>query len=335
MMIVRNTKLIVIATLLLFVIYLCVQLFVPSYKGTNPIEIEIPEGASFRQAMVILQENNLIRDKNIFLLIGRVTGVDKKIRAGFYKFWGNISPYQVYKHFKEGRIIEFEVVINEGDSLIEIKEKLTSKRFLSPSDFERLATDTKFLASLNISAPSLEGYLYPDTYKFPKGMKAHSIFKIMVDRLRSEYSEDIINKMKDKGWTENEVLTLASIIEREAVIDKEKPIISAVYLNRLKLGMPLQADPTTIYGIKTYKDKIYRKDYQNKSLYNTYLIKGLPPGPIASPSISSIRAVLYPAKVPYLYFVSRNDGTHIFSKTLQEHNIAIKNIRRTTDRDEG
>ncbi|MCX8068880.1 MAG: endolytic transglycosylase MltG [Thermodesulfovibrionales bacterium] len=333
MMILKNTKLILLATVTIFIAYLIIQLFVPSYKGTVPIEIEIPEGATFRKAMEILQENNLIRDKNIFLLIGRITGVDKKIRAGFYRFWGNISPYEVYKHFKEGKIIEFEVVVKEGDSLNEIREKL--KRFMSYSEFDKLSSDKNFLLSLNIHSPSLEGYLYPDTYKFPKGMKATSIFKIMVDRLRSEYNQEIIDKMQEYGWSENELLTLASIIEREAVVDKERAIISAVYHNRLRLKMPLQADPTAIYGIKSYKEKIYRKDYQNKTQYNTYLIKGLPPGPIASPSIASIKAALHPAKVSYLYFVSRNDGTHVFSKTLQEHNIAIRNIKKSAEKDEG
>ncbi|HIJ59890.1 MAG TPA: endolytic transglycosylase MltG [Nitrospirae bacterium] len=331
----KNIKIIGIVSFSLFIAYFSIQLFVPSYKGKEAIEIEIPEGATFREAMEILKANNLIRDKNIFLLIGRISGVDKRIRAGFYRFWGNITPYQVYKHFKEGRIVEFEIVVNEGDSLWEIREKMTAKKLISTTDFDSLVYDKNLLFSFNIDAPSLEGYLYPDTYKFPKGMKAKAIFKIMVDRLRKEYTEEILKKMEEIGWTENQILTLASIIEREAVINKEKPIISAVYHNRLKLGMPLQADPTTIYGIKTYRDKIYRKDYQNKSPYNTYVIKGLPPGPISSPSISSIEATLKPAKVPFLYFVSRNDGTHIFSKTLKEHILAIRNIRKSQEREEG
>ncbi|MCX8027723.1 MAG: endolytic transglycosylase MltG [Thermodesulfovibrionales bacterium] len=322
-----NIKIISIALSFLFVVYLLAQMFVPTNIGTDAIEVEIPEGASFREAMDILQGKNLIRDKNIFIILGRLTGMDRKIRAGYYAFWGYMSPYQVYKRFSEGRIIEFEVTINEGDSLLEIKQKLASKKIITQEIFDRLSTDKDFLKSLNIDAPSLEGYLYPDTYKFPKGAKASNVIKIMVNRLRQQYTDDLKERMREIGWNENEVLTLASIIEREAVVEKERAIISGVYHNRLKAGMPLQADPTAVYGIKSYKEKIYRKDLLRPTAYNTYIVKGLPPGPIASPSIQSIRAALYPANIPYYYFVSRNDGTHIFSKTLAEHNRAIRLVQ--------
>ncbi len=324
----KDLRLISLASASLFILYICVQLFIPSYTGVFPIEVEIPEGTSFRQAMDILHKHNLIRDKNIFIILGRISGMDKKIRAGYYAFWGYMSPYQVYNRFKEGRIIEYEVTINEGDSLLEIKQKLSQKKIISEVDFERLSTDRTFLSSMNIKSQSLEGYLYPDTYKFPKGAKPSTTLKTMIDRLRREYNQEIWDGLKRLGWDENQMLTLASIIEREAVTDKERPIISAVYHNRLRLGMPLQADPTAIYGIKSYKEKIYRKDLLRNTPYNTYIIKGLPPGPIASPGVQSIRAALNPARLPYLYFVSKNDGTHIFSKTLEEHNRAIRNVRQ-------
>jgi len=323
-----NLRIIFCATSLLFVLYVGLQLFIPSYTAYTPIEVEIPEGASFRQAMEILQKNGLIRDKNIFIIIGRITGSDRRIRAGYYGFLGYMSPYQVFKRFIEGRIIEFDITVNEGDSLREIREKLATKGIVSKEAFDRLSTDMSFMTSLNINAPSLEGYLYPDTYRFPKGAKATNVLKTMVDRLRKEYDDHIRKRMAELGWDENEMLTLASIIEREAVTDKERPIISAVYHNRLRLGMPLQADPTAVYGIKSYREKIYKKDLRRKTSYNTYIIKGLPPGPIASPSIESIRAALWPAELPYLYFVSKNDGTHVFSKTLKEHERAIKSIRQ-------
>lgn len=322
-----NIKIISIALTVLIVVYVLVQMFVPTYIGIDAIEVEIPEGASFRDAMNILQSKNLIRDKSIFILLGRFTGMDRKIRAGYYAFWGYMSPYQVYRRFSEGRIIEFEVMINEGDTLNEIKQKLASKKIIMPEVFDSLSRDRNFLMSLNIDSPSLEGYLYPDTYKFPKGARASTVIKVMVNRLRQHYDDEIKNRMSEIGWTENQVLTLASIIEREAVVDKERPIISGVYHNRLKAGMPLQADPTAVYGVKSYKEKIYKKDLLRQTSYNTYIIKGLPPGPIASPSIQSIRAALFPADVPYYYFVSRNDGTHIFSRTLSEHNRAIRSVQ--------
>lgn len=325
-----SSNLKVVALLLLFValIYVCFQLFIPTYIGDSPVEVEIPEGASFREAMEALKRHNLIRDQNLFIFIGRLSGLDKRIRAGYYAFVGYISPYQVYKRFKEGKIIEFDVTINEGDSLFEIRQKLSAKNILSESEFDRLSRDKAFMTSMNIQAPSLEGYLYPDTYRFPKGAKATTVLKTMIERLRNQYDHEILENMNRLGWTENQMLTLASIIEREAVTDKERPIISAVYHNRLNLGMPLQADPTAVYGVKSYREKIYRKDLLRNNPYNTYIIKGLPPGPIASPSIQSIRAAVKPAKVPYLYFVSRNDGTHIFSKTLKEHNRAVSQVRQ-------
>ncbi|MFQ3573604.1 MAG: endolytic transglycosylase MltG [Thermodesulfovibrionales bacterium] len=326
-----NIKIISVSVGILLAIYVIVQMFVPTYIGSDPIEVEIPEGVSFRDAMEILQDKNLIRDKNIFILLGRLTSMDRKIRAGYYAFWGYMSPYQVYKRFSEGRIIEFEVTINEGDSLNEIRQKLASKGIVSSEVFDSIARDRNFLMSLNIDSPSLEGYIYPDTYKFPKGARASTVIKVMVGRLRQQYTEEMQKRMAEMGWTENQVLTLASIIEREAVVDRERRIISGVYHNRLKAGMPLQADPTAIYGVKSYKEKIYKKDLLRQTSYNTYIIKGLPPGPIASPSIQSIKAALFPADVPYFYFVSRNDGTHIFSKTLAEHNQAIRSVQGGRD----
>lgn len=323
----KSLKLISASVFLVFLIYISVQLFVPSNIGNTQLEIEVPEGATYKQAITILTKNKLLRDKNLFLIIGKVMGLDKKIRAGYYSFWGNMSPLQVFKRLKDGKIIENELTIVEGDSLIEIGEKLESNRIMTSDVFNALVRDRDFIASLNVDAPSLEGYIFPQTYRFPKGARPDSILRLMVNKMRDEFSEDLRVRAKEIGFGEREVLTLASIIEREAATDQERYLISAVYHNRLKKRMPLQADPTAIYGIKNYKQKITRNDLKNRSRYNTYMINGLPPGPIASPGIKSIIAALYPADVPYLYFVSRGDGTHIFSRTLTEHNNAIKLAR--------
>lgn len=323
----NNIKLIAIAVFFLFLAYIGIQLFVPSNIGSKQIEIEIPEGSTYKQAIYILAKNNLIRDRNLFILFGKITGLDKKIRAGYYVFWGNMSPLQVFKKLKDGKIIENEITIVEGDSLLEIGRKLASNKIIPLNDFNALSIDRNFLRSLDIDAPSLEGYLYPQTYKFPKGAKPVAVLKLMVNKMRDEFTDDLRRRAEEMGWSENEVLTLASIIEREAKTDEERPLISAVYHNRIKRGMPLQADPTAIYGVKSYRYKITKNDLRKKTAYNTYVIKGLPPGPIASPGIKSIRAALYPADVPYLYFVAKNDGTHYFSKTLSEHIAAIKRLK--------
>lgn len=323
----NNIKLIAIAISFLFLSYIGIQLFVPSNKGGSQIEVEIPEGSSYKQAIEILAKNNLIRDKNLFMLAGRIARLDKKIRAGYYVFWGNMSPIEVLKKLKSGKIIEYEVTIVEGDSLLEIGKKLAYNKIMPADTFNSLIKDKNFLNALNIEAPSLEGYLFPQTYKFAKGAKPSAVLKLMVNKMRDEFNNELRARAKEIGWSENQVLTLASIIEREAKTDEERPLISAVYHNRIKKGMPLQADPTAIYGVKSKRHKITKNDLRKKTDYNTYVIKGLPPGPIASPGIKSIIAALYPAKVPYLYFVAKNDGTHYFSKTLSEHNMAIKRIK--------
>ncbi|MCX8031319.1 MAG: endolytic transglycosylase MltG [Thermodesulfovibrionales bacterium] len=317
----------VLVSFILMSVYLSFQFLVPITSDDSIVEIEIVKGSTYRQALKKLSDKELIRDPFIFLLIGKIYGLDKKIRAGFYLFKGKLTPWQVYEKLLAGEVIEYWLTVNEGDSIFEVGKKLESLGFTDYYTFITLASNKELLQTLGISSPSIEGYLYPDTYRLPKGASVEYIVSIMVNRLRKEYTESLRQRQQELGMTENEVLTLASIIEREAVIDEERPIISAVYHNRLKIKMPLQADPTAIYGFKTYDQKITKADLKIKSPYNTYIIDGLPPGPIASPSIKSIIAALYPANVPYLYFVSRGDGRHIFSKTLNEHNKAIAKVR--------
>ncbi len=323
----HNFKLFIAAFFFLPLIYAGSQLFIPSYIGSTQLEVQIPEGATYKQAVNILYKNNLIRDKNIFIILGKLTGLDRKIRYGYYSFWGRMSPFQVFMHLKEGKIIEYEVTIVEGDSLPEIGTKLAAAKIMTIDKFNQLVRDSDFLRIEGIDSPSMEGYLFPQTYKIPKGVNPRTVLKDMVSLLREAYTDELRARTKKIGWNENSVLTLASIIEKEAVTDEERPIISAVYHNRINLGMPLQADPTAIYGVKSSKLKITRNDLKKRTDYNTYAIRGLPPGPIASPGIKSIIAALYPAKVPYLYFVSQNNGTHYFSKTMAEHSAAIRRIR--------
>jgi len=323
----KSTRNILAAIFFIFPVYLLVQLFIPIYNGAAPIEIEIPQGATYTSAIDILAENKLIRDKILFRSLGVITGADRKMRAGYYRFWSGISPFDVFQQLRKGKIIEYEITIVEGDSLLEISEKLAAKNIVAADAFNALARDKSMLDSLKIESPSLEGYLFPDTYKLPKGARPGDIVRFMVGKLRESYTDEIKTRMQQIGWSENDILTLASIIEKEAQTDEERPVISAVYHNRLKMDMPLQADPTAIYGVKSSKTKIISSDLKNKTPYNTYVIKGLPPGPIASPGLKSIMAALSPAKVPYIYFVARGDGTHIFTSSLSEHNVAIRQVR--------
>lgn len=327
----RNFTIILIVTFLVLLIYIASDLLTSLPIGDKTIEIEIPKGATFRQVIEILSKEGLIRNKTLFLIIGRMSGLERKIRAGYYSIHGSMSPFELLRKLRSGQIVEYEVVIIEGDSLREIGEKLAEKGINKKDDFMKLSVNKEFLASYNIEAPSFEGYLFPDTYRIPKGADPKEVIGIMISRMREKYSGELRVRTEELGLSEREVLTLASIIEKEAKVDKERPLISAVYHNRLKKNIPLQADPTCIYGIKKFGEEITDKDLRRKTPYNTYIIKGLPPGPIASPGIMSIKAALYPADVPYIFFVSNNDGTHRFSVTPEEHQIAVETYRKKKD----
>lgn len=323
----KNIQFIAVCLLVVFFVYVAAELIIPLPAGSDTKEIYIPKGTTFRQAIEILAIDNLVRDKNLFLFFGRLTGLHKKIRAGYYSLSGVVTPIDVLRLLRAGRIVERTVTIIEGDSLYEIAERLSEKNIVDKDTFKSLSSDKDFLASYNIDAPSIEGYIYPDTYHMPKGIDPQEAVGQMVDSMRSKYPSDFWDRAEELRLSEREVLTLASIIEKEAVIDSERPLISAVYHNRLRKKMPLQADPTAVYGIKSSRLRITLNDLKRKTPYNTYVIKGLPPGPIASPSIESIKAALRPANVPYLYFVSNNDGSHKFSVTVREHNKAVEAYR--------
>jgi len=285
-------------------------------------EVQIPEGVSYSKGLNILQENEIIKSKLTLLLMGKITGADRKLQPGYYSLSASMSPLQIFDDLISGRRIQFSITIPEGSTLRQIKKKFLEKGLLDDESW-LLAYDKEFLNMLGIKAPSLEGYIFPDTYNFAKGTDPKIIFKMMVQRLREVLDDDLLARMEDLKLTENKMLTLASIIEKEAIYNEERPLISAVYHNRLKKKMKLQADPTVMYGVKTRRKRIRYRDLRRKTPYNTYKIKGLPPGPIASPGIESIKAALNPADVDYLFFVSKNDGTHFFSRTGKEHVKAV------------
>lgn len=298
-----------------------------SLKIEEDIEIYIPKGSSFSYMASVFKEKGIIKNELIFKITGRILGIEKRARAGYYLISKDMTLLEVLEKLLTGKIIEYTLTVVEGDSIFEVADKLSK---LNP-DFGRqlleINNDKDFLKKLNIDAPSLEGYLFPATYTIPKGMDLKEILSMMVKKFWSIYDESLLEKTRKMGWTVNKVVTLASIIEKEAKLEEEKPFISAVYHNRLKIGMPLQADPTAIYGIKRFKEGVKKKDLLNKTPYNTYIIKGLPPGPIASPSLSSIKAALNPANISYLYFVAKGDGSHEFSSSYDNHILAINKIR--------
>ncbi len=323
----RNLISITIATLLPVIVYILIQLFYPFKVCRNKFEIYIAKGASFRSLVNILYEEGIIRDRSLFIILGRITGLDRRLRYGYYKFLGRQSAYDVLSKLLRGEIEEYDVILREGETLADLGERLEELNIIDKLSFLKLAANRGLLNSLSIDAPSLEGYVFPTRYKIPKGTDPVDMIRFMVDTMR-KMAGPYIEMGREMGFTENEVLTLASIIEKEAKTDDERPVISAVYHNRLKRRMKLQADPTAVYELKGTKKLVTRRDLLRKSEYNTYIKKGLPPGPIASPGLKSIIAAVKPAEVPYLYFVSNRDGTHTFSVGYREHMDAIIEIKK-------
>lgn len=323
-----NLAFVAVSIVAVAVIYGYSQLMVPAIEVEEMFEVQIEQGESFASAVAKLEDRGLVKDPYLFSALGRLTGLDRRLTPGYYQFYGRLRPWDVYERLRDGIIVGWKITVVEGDTLSIIKEKLVSEGIVTEEEFDSVATDPAFLEKLGINAPSLEGYLFPDTYSISKGSTAEEIVEMMVRRLEEVYDEKFTRRAEYLGFTRREVLTLASIIEKEAILDSERAVISGVYHNRLRKGMPLQADPTAVYGVKPMSAGVTRRDIRRRTEYNTYHIKGLPPGPIASPGLKSIRAALYPAEVPYLYFVANFQGGHTFSTTHSEHLSAIRENKK-------
>ncbi len=238
-----------------------------------------------------------------------------------------MTPGTVLSKLIRGEVIQYPIVIPEGYSIYQIAEILDRAKVCSQKLFLEKAQDPDLIQSLALDGDSLEGYLFPDTYNFPKGLGEEPVIRQMVSRFKTVWGS-LARRAEEMGLSRRDVVILASMIEKEARDDQERRFIAAVFLNRLNRGMALQSDPTAIYGLKEKRSSITRGDLQRRTPYNTYIVSGLPKGPIANPGFKSLQAVLYPAEVNYLYFVSKNDGTHFFSSTLQEHNSAVAKYQK-------
>jgi UPF0755 protein len=215
-------------------------------------------------------------------------------------------------------------VIPEGTNVAQVGEIVERAGLSSKEAFIEAACDPHLAEALGIEGRSLEGYLFPETYHFHKGVTPEQMIRKMVSQFHVVFNSRWIARAKEQGFSVHEVVTLASIVEKETAKSDERPLIASVFLNRLKKRMRLESDPTVIYGIENFDGNITRKDLQSNTPYNTYRIKGLPPGPISNPGKASMEAVLYPTNEPYLYFVSKNDGSHHFSSTFSEHRRMVR-----------
>ena len=290
--------------------------------------VTIPGGATFQQVAGLLEEERLIKNRSAFVLLGKSQAVDRKILPGEYELHAAMPPSEILSKLTAGRVVLHSITIPEGYTISQIADVLGEYRITDQTEFVQLTRDRAFLNKLNISADSLEGYLYPDTYRFARQTPAKDVIKTMVEQLGQVMTTEWQAQADQLHMTMHQVLTLASVIEKETGVGEERPRISSVFHNRLKKNIPLQSDPTVIYGLPNFDGNLRKKDLSHPSPYNTYRWAGLPPGPIASPGSESIHAALFPAESSYLYFVSKNDGTHQFSATLNEHNKAVERYQK-------
>ena len=299
----------------------------PAHKeGAGQVFI-VKDGSSLKEVAGDLEERGLITNKTLFVLWTRVKGFGKEIRAGEYSLSPAMPPVQMLEILRKGIGILYPITIPEGFTRDQIAEVLAAKGVADKKEFLKLTEDKELLRQYGISGPSFEGYLFPDTYHFSRGTSTSAVLDTMVKRFKQAVAP-LTEKAQGAGMTLEEVVTLASIVEKETARPEERPLIASVFLNRLRLGMRLESDPTVIYGIENFDGDLKKKDLAEKTPYNTYVIYGLTPGPIANPGLEALKAVIDPAKSDYLFFVSRNDGSHHFSKTLAEHHRAVEIYQR-------
>lgn len=294
----------------------------------TPRRVVIPSGSTFRAAADSLAHHRIIGSPTIFRLYARLTRSDRRIKAGTYEFTSDQSWGDILDALSSGRGLAHTFTIPEGFSLASIVAVVSKSLEIAPESVEVAARDTALLRRLDIPTETLEGYLFPDTYTFPSGSTARDVVAAMVERFEEAWKPAWDAQLDSLSLTRHGVVTMASIVEKEARVAEERPVIAAVYYNRLRSGMLLQADPTVQYALGRHVERVLYRDLETDSKYNTYRYPGLPPGPIASPGAASLEAAVYPANVPYLFFVAHPDGHHEFRRTFREHSEAIREIRQ-------
>ncbi len=306
-----------------------VFVYSPASSSRDALVVDIPQGASFRKITSLLHANKLVKDKTRFLILGKLRGAGSKIQAGELEFRRNMTPGQVLDKLMYGVPVSYAFVVPEGANIYQIGDILYSMELIKdPQDFVNMAKNRVLIDELGVKAKSMEGYLFPDTYNIRKIKDLKDIIRMMHKKYREVFTPDMERRAHKMGMSEHEVVTLASIIEKETGAPEERRMISSVFHNRLRKGMPLQSDPTTIYGLwQTYDGNLTRDKLQGYTPYNTYKIHGLPVGPISNPGRDAIIAALYPEASDYIFFVSKNDGTHTFTVEYKDHLKAVNKFQ--------
>ena len=322
-----------IATLLVAATLIALWVLTPSVGPPRQAFVVIPHGANARQISRILADGGVIEHRLQFLMV-RALRPRAKLKAGEYMFKDRQSMWKVFDRIVRGDIFYYVLVVPEGNSTFDIAQSLDRLKIMPGAAFLAAARDATSIRDLDPQAPSLEGYLFPDTYHVTRHTTPAQLCTLMTDRFRKAW-----HALGPPAAKPHEVVTLASLVEREAKLTAERPLIASVFANRLRIGMALQCDPTAVYAAEVedrYRGVIHRSDLDSRQAYNTYQHAGLPPGPIANPGLASLQAALQPAATDFLYFVVRPDGSggHQFSKGLADHTRAVQQYRRGVRRQE-
>ncbi|TYO98577.1 UPF0755 protein [Geothermobacter ehrlichii] len=316
--------LLVPAVIVLGLTWRCLTFLDTAVAPAGEIVVDIPPGSSLTGISNRLAAAGVVGDAAAFRLLARWRGVSGRIKAGEYLFRQPATPGQVLDRLVAGDVRRYRFTVPEGFTLKQIAERFQKQGFGTTEAFLRAAADKRLLARYAPGAPSLEGYLFPETYTIDRAVTPKKLLVAMLEEFRRRLTPDIQAAALRHGLNRHQLVTLASIVQKEAGKKEEMPLIAAVYHNRLRRNMPLQADPTVIYGIRDFDGNLTRRDLATPTPWNTYTRSGLPPGPIASPGLDALRAAAEPAAADYLYFVAKGDGTHAFSRTLKEHNRLVR-----------
>jgi peptidoglycan lytic transglycosylase G len=296
----------------------------PFRASAGFVVLSVPAGQGFGSTTEELIRAGVIHKPHWFRWFARLYGYDRAIKAGEYRLSAAMTPAEVLQELVSGKVLLHRLTVPEGSTCHQIAALVAAVGFSNAARFEKLTRDPGFVHQLGLPGESFEGYLFPDTYFFPKGATARDIIETMVRRFQSVMTPQWRARAAALKMSIEQVTTLASMIEKETGVPSERALVSSVFHNRLKRGMRLASDPTVIYGLPHFDGNLTRAQLETHTPYNTYLIKGLPPGPIANPGRAAIEAALYPKKTDYLFFVAKGDGTHQFSTNVTAHNLAVR-----------
>ena len=319
-----------LGALCLIVLLIGVSLTLPPTSSEEVVNFDVPAGSSSRVIAKRLVEQKLIRSEHAFRLAVRHRGIGRHLQAGTYVLRRNMALWDLLNEFEKGQVTLVSWTVPEGLTTSAITELWEMSGFGTAEAFRKASESARLLKQYGLTDTTVEGYLFPNTYKFAKGTTTEKVVEMMLDEFKQQWTEKFDEEAQNLGRTRHEIVTLASVIEKEAQSRLERPRISSVFHNRLTRKWKLQADPTVLYALGNPERPLTKADLQVDSPYNTYKYKGLPPGPIANPGIDSIIAALRPEKTDYLYFVAIGEGKHHFSKALSEHNRMIQKMRRAS-----